>query len=215
MKLLRRSLSEVIGTFFLVLLIQVTVSMKSVDAALAITCGLIGMIYMGGHVFKAQYNPAVSLAFWMRKTFTAKEASAAVMAQLLGGFAGALMGGYLSGSTIAVTPGVSTSTGQFLVSEFLFTFALVQVILNVAITNPGNGFYGIAIGFIVFAGIVAVGPISGAAFNPAVAICLNLVNGTPEHIPLYLISTFAGGAFAAIVFGWMNPKEKSLNLVDS
>ena len=209
--LFRKSISEFVGTFFLVLLIQLTVSMKSVDAAFAIACGLIGMIYMGGHVFKAQYNPAVSLAFWMRKTFTGKEVAAAVAAQLLGGCAGAMVGGYLSGSTIAVAPGASTSTGQFLVSEFLFTFALVEVILNVAISSdhPNNGFYGVAIGFTVFAGIVAVGPISGAAFNPAVAIGLNLVHGTPEHIPLYLGSTLAGGAFAAIVFGWMNPHENS------
>ena len=203
-----KSLSEAIGTFFLVLIIQLTVSMRAVEAAFAISFGLIGMIYMGGHVFKAQYNPAVSLAFWMRKTFTAKEVVWAVGAQLLGGFAAAWVGGYLSGSTIAVAPGPDTTLGQFAVSEFLFTFALVQVILNVAITNPGNGFYGIAIGFIVFAGIIAVGPISGAAFNPAVAICLNLVNGTPEHLPVYLLSTFAGGAFAALVFGWMNPQER-------
>jgi aquaporin Z len=205
--MIHKSLSEFIGTFFLVLIIQLTVSMGAVEASAAISFGLIGMIYMGGHLFKAQYNPAVSLAFWMRKTFTAKEVGWAVGAQLLGGFAGALAGGYLSGSTIAVAPGEASTLPQFLLAEFLFTFALVQVILNVAITNPGNGFYGIAIGFIVFAGIVAVGPISGAAFNPAVAICLNLVNGTPEHIPVYLLSTFAGGAFAAVVFGWMNPKE--------
>jgi aquaporin Z len=143
----------------------------------------------------------------MRKTFTAREAGAAVAAQLLGGFLGALLGGYISGSTIAVAPGPEYSMGQFLLAEFLFTFALVQVILNVAITNPGNGFYGIAIGFIVFAGIVAVGPVSGAAFNPAVAICLNVVKGTPQHIPAYLVSNFAGAAVAAVVFGWMNPKE--------
>lgn len=207
--LLQKSISEVIGTFFLVLIIQLTVSMGAVESAFAISFGLIGMIYMGGHIFKAQYNPAVSLAFWMREVFTVKEASAAVLAQLLGGFAGALLGGVLSGSTIACAPNVNTTLAQFLLAEFLFTFALVQVILNVAITNPGNGFYGIAIGFIVFAGIIAVGPISGAAFNPAVALCLNLVNGTPQHIPAYLASTFGGGAVAAVVFGWMNPQASS------
>ena len=209
--LLNKSISEVIGTFFLVLIIQLAVSMEAVDAAFAISFGLIGMIYMGGHVFKAQYNPCVSLAFWMRKTFTPKEAGAAVLAQLLGGFAGALCGAFISGSTIPVAPSVDTTLAQFLLAEFLFTFALVQVILNVAITNPGNGFYGIAIGFIVFAGIIAVGPVSGAAFNPAVAICLNVVNGTPQHIPAYLVSNFGGAAVAAVVFGWMNPQLSTEN----
>ena len=65
------------------------------------------------------------------------------------------------------------SLGKALLAEFLFTFALMWVILNVAIAQgtTGNGFYGIAIGGIVGAGAYAVGPISAAAFNPAVTRC--------------------------------------------
>ncbi|MCV4698234.1 aquaporin, partial [Escherichia coli] len=61
---------------------------------------------------------------------------------------------------------------RWLVAEFVFTFALVYVVLNVATAKgtSGNSFYGLAIGFTVLTGAFAVGPISNGAFNPAVAV---------------------------------------------
>ena len=62
--------------------------------------------------------------------------------------------------------------GRSLVAEFLFTFALAYVVLNVATAKgtAGNSNYGLAIGFTVLTGAFAVGAISGGAFNPAVAV---------------------------------------------
>jgi aquaporin Z len=63
------------------------------------------------------------------------------------------------------------------VAEFLFTFALCWVVLNVAThkTTAGNSFYGVAIGMTVMTGAFAVGGISGGAFNPAVATGISLM----------------------------------------
>ncbi len=66
----------------------------------------------------------------------------------------------------------SLNVGAALLAVFLFTFALVYVVLNVATARgtEGNSFYGWAIGFTVMVGADAVGGISGGSFNPAVTI---------------------------------------------
>ena len=91
--------------------------------------------------------------------------------------------------------------------EFLFAFALVFVVLNVATTDAtaGNSYYGLAIGFTVTAGAYAVGFVSGAAFNPAVAIG-GLVVGlsTPTNAIVNIGGSFAGGIVAALVYKVMN-----------
>ena len=93
--------------------------------------------------------------------------------------------------------------GAFVV-ELLFTFALCYVMLNVATSKdqPGNGFFGLAIGFTVVVGAFAVGPVSGGAFNPAVAVgvtTMGLVNPV-TNIWIPLVADFAGGAAAALLF---------------
>jgi aquaporin Z len=97
-----------------------------------------------------------------------------------------------------------------MLAEGLGTFALVYTVLNVA-TAPatsGNSFYGLAIGFTVFAQAVAVGKVSGGAFNPAVAIgvaVLGLVNGA--NLWMYWLSEFLGAGVAAGFFLLLN-REK-------
>ena len=93
--------------------------------------------------------------------------------------------------------------------EVLFTFALALVVLNVATSkdHPDNSFYGLAIGFTVLAAAFAGGPVSGGAFNPAVALGHNIPAMDFGNILLYLIGPLAGGALAAIVFKIQNPHE--------
>jgi aquaporin Z len=96
------------------------------------------------------------------------------------------------------------------VAEFLYTFALCYVVLNVATAkaNTGNSFYGLAIGFTVLCGAFAVGSISGGAFNPAVATGLTVMGVSPiANIWVYLVAEFAGGALAAFVFKFLNPTD--------
>ena len=105
-----------------------------------------------------------------------------------------------------------------LIVEFLFTFALAWVVLNVATARgtEGNSFYGLAIGFTVVAGAFAVGGISGGAFNPAVAVGA-MVTGLFDwsNIWIYLLAEFAGGAAAAYAFVYVLPAEKAAGDVEA
>ncbi len=97
-----------------------------------------------------------------------------------------------------------------MLAEFIFTFALVYVVLNVATSKdqPGNQFFGLAIGFTVATGAFAVGNISGAAFNPAVAfgaMLMGVLNWGNFYI--YLIGNLLGAAVAAIAFAYLNPDD--------
>jgi aquaporin Z len=98
-----------------------------------------------------------------------------------------------------------------LIAEFIFTFALCYVVLNVATAKgtSGNPTYGLAIGFTVLAGAYAVGAISGGAFNPAVAVGVTLMGLSAwANIWIFLVANFAAAAAAAMVFKVINPTDK-------
>jgi aquaporin Z len=206
---MRKYLTEFIGTFFLVLTIGLTVTAGAPMAPLAIGSSLMVMVYMGGHVSGAHYNPAVSLALLLRgKMESVGEFVGYVASQLTGGIVAALATYVIVGQTLKVAPGDSASTLAALLVEILFTFALALVVLNVAASakTQGNSFYGLAIGFTIVVGAFAGGPISGGAFNPAVGTGPILVDamlggGSLAHLWLYLVGPFLGGVLGAGVFG--------------
>lgn len=206
---MRRYLTEFIGTFFLVFTIGLTVTAGSPMAPLAIGSSLMIMVYMGGHVSGAHYNPAVSLALFLRgKLASVGEFVGYVASQLAGAIVAALTTYVIVGQTLKVAPADSASALATLLVEILFTFALALVVLNVAASakTKGNSFYGLAIGFTITVGAFAGGPISGGAFNPAVGTGPILVDaavggGSLAHLWLYLVGPFLGGALAAGVFG--------------
>ncbi|MEM0962278.1 MAG: aquaporin [Bacteroidota bacterium] len=208
-------LTELIGTFFLVLTIGLTVLIGSALAPLAIAGILMTMIYAGGHVSGAHYNPAVTLAVWLRGKMPASEIAPYMAAQIVGAILAAFAAYAVTGDVLQVTPAEETGLGAFFLLELLFTFALVFVILNVAtsIETAGNDYFGLAIGLVVLAGALAAGPISGGAFNPAVAlgpILVDLFVGeglTVSGLWVYLVATFAGGALAAFVFRVQSPAD--------
>lgn len=209
--MIKKYITEFIGTFFLVLTIGCTVIPGSagVIAPLAIGAVLLVMIYAGGHVSGAHYNPAVTLAVFLRGRCTSKDLAPYWLAQILGALAAAFVAIFLVGSNAA--PMVIKNVPAALVAEFLFTFALAYVVLNVATAkaNSGNSFYGVAIGLTVMAGAFSVGAISGGAFNPAVAIgaaAMNLVSIT--DIWIHIVANLAGGVAAALVFKQINPSDK-------
>jgi len=195
---------EFIGTFFLVLAVVCAVNGlgdNSFMAPIAIGSALMVMIYAGGHISGAHYNPAVSIAVLIRGKMDSKDFAPYIIAQILGGSLAALIASKVFGFT--GTAG-SLAVAPALLAEILGTFALAYVILNVATTksNEGNSFYGLAIGFTVTAMTYTLGGISGGAFNPAVAIGITLAEmATWGDIWIYLLGTVAGGVLAAIVFG--------------
>lgn len=201
---------ECIGTFFLVLTIGLTVIPGSagVIAPLAIGSVLMVLVYAGGHISGAHYNPAVTLAVLIRGKCTMADVPVYLTAQILGAVAGALTAQFLVGSGTAAG---AIDVTKSLIAEFLFTFALAYVVLNVATSKgtSGNSFYGLAIGFVVMAGAFSVGGISGGAFNPAVAIAAPLMGLMDwNNIWIHISADFAGGALAAVVFNILNPDDK-------
>jgi aquaporin Z len=206
--------TECIGTFFLVLTIGLTVLDGTALAPLAIGSALMVMVYMGGHISGAHYNPAASLAILMRGKMESKELLPYWAAQIVGAILASLVVYASVGSTFAPAPASDASAMAALLLEFLFTFALCLVILNAATARAteGNSFFGLAIGFTVLAGAFAAGPVSGGAFNPAVGIGPILVDavmggGSLGALWLYLVGPLAGGAAAAIVFKMQNPDD--------
>jgi aquaporin Z len=208
---MNKYITEFIGTFFLLLTIgcSVVIGGAGVVPPLAIGSALMVMIYAGGHVSGGHYNPAVTLGVWLRGRCPAKDVVPYWVAQLIGAIvaAGALI--YLkseaSAKPITVRPGPS------FLAEFLYTFALVYVVLNSATAKAtaGNSFYGLAIGFTVMTGAFAVGTVSGAAFNPAVAIGISIMGLSAwSNLWIYLVANFAAAVVAAWTFKTINPEDK-------
>src|SRR5258707_647612 len=179
---MRKYVTEFIGTFGVVFTVGCAIFSGSPLAPLAIGAALMVLVYAGGHISGGHYNPAVTLGVLLRGKITLGDA-----------------GPYWAAQVIAA-----------MLAEFIFTFALVYVVLNVATSKdqPGNQFFGLAIGFTVATGAFAVGSISGAAFNPAVAfgaMLMGVLNWGNFYI--YLIGNLLGAAVAAIAFAYLNPDD--------
>ena len=207
---MNKYMAEFIGTFFLVLTIGCTGIGNGAGALapLAIGSALMVMIFAGGHISGGHFNPAVTLGVWLRGKCEAKDVTPYMISQIIGAVLAAFAVKFLKGGA-AVTP-LQPATLPALVAEFLFTFALVYVVLNTATAKgtSGNSFYGLAIGFTVLVGAFSVGNVSGGAFNPAVAVgisCMGL--STWPNIWIYLVADFVGGAVAAGVFKTLNPTD--------
>ncbi len=201
---MKKLLTEFIGTFFLILTVGLAVNMGAgVMAPIAIGSVLMVMVYAGGHISGGHYNPAVTLAILIRGRIAASEAMLYMLAQLVAAAIAALTVNYLIGDANDAVPVVVKDLVPLkaLIAELLGTFALAYVVLNVATAKgtEGNSYYGLAIGFTVTAMAYAVGPFSGGAFNPAVAlgaIVMKMANNTDSWI--YLAGCLGGGTLAAL-----------------
>ena len=207
---MRRYATELIGTFALVFTIGSTVlgGKPGVVPALAIGAVLMVMGLAGGHISGAHYNPAVSLAVFLRGRLDKKDLLPYWASQVLGALLGATAARYITDTSGPTMSFHGRAIGVALLAEFLFTYLLAYVVLNVATsTTPSdNTSYGLAIGFTVMAGAFAVGPFSGGAFNPAVAVgiwVMDLVNA--GSLWIYLLATLAGGTAAALSSKALNP----------
>ena|SRR5438445_279788 len=207
---MNKYITELLGTFFLVFTIGCTVVGNGAGALapLAIGSALMIMVFAGGHISGAHYNPAVTLGVWLRGKCKTKDVAGYMISQIAGALLAALAVKYLKAGA-AVAP-MNLAVLPALLAEFLFTFALVFVVLNVATTTgtSGNSFYGLAIGFTVMTGAFAVGNISGGVFNPAVAVGVSMMGLSAwTNIWIYLVADFAAGAAAALAFRVVNPGD--------
>jgi aquaporin Z len=207
---MNKYIMELLGTFFLVFTVGCTVVGNGAGALAPVAIGsaLMVMVFAGGHISGAHYNPAVTLGVWVRGKCETRDVPGYMISQIVGAMLAAWAVKYLK-SGAAVAP-ISVAVLPALVAEFLFTFALVFVILNVATAKgtSGNSFYGLAIGFTVMTGAFAVGNISGGVFNPAVAVGISMMGLSAwTNIWIYLVAELAAGAAAALAFEVLNPGD--------
>ncbi len=209
---MRKYVTEFIGTFGLVFTIGCAVMSGSPFVPLAIGAVLMVLVYAGGHISGAHYNPAVTLGVFLRGKIPLADAVPYWVAQLVAAFLAAWLAKFTVDPGVVHTLPTSGAHAVFsaMFAEFFFTFALVYVVLNVATSKdqPGNQFFGLAIGFTMAAGAFAVGAVSGAAFNPAVAfgaMLMGLLNWGNFYI--YLIGKLLGGTVAALAFRYLNPDD--------
>lgn len=202
---------EFIGTFFLVLTVGMTVlnpNGVALWAPLAIGFILAAMVYAGGHISGGHYNPAVSLAVFLRKKLDLQNLLGYWAAQFLAGLLAALTVIYLKGHG-EVQP-LQLDPMKALLSEFLFTFALCYVVLNVATAKEtnANSYFGLAIGITVLAGAYSVGAISGGAFNPAVALGISVMNLSHWiNLWIFIVAGALAAAAAVAVFNAAHDKK--------
>ena len=196
--------AEFIGTFFLALTICTAAVHGSAGeyAPFAIAATLMVMIYAVGYISGAHFNPAVTVAVWIRGACDKNDVAPYLGTQLLAGALAAFVSQELLFSETSVAS-IQMDTINAISAEFLYTFALVYVILNVATAEAteGNSYYGAAIAFVVLAGALTVGEISGGSFNPAVTGAL-YVSGVLElsDLWIHLVPQFLAGLVAVQAF---------------
>jgi aquaporin Z len=211
--------AELIGTFFLALIIGSTKITASPGAApFAIGFGLVALVYSFGAVSGAQLNPAVTIGLVARNKLNLYEAAYCIMAQLTGALlaGGVCYGLYNNDWDNVGYPSVSDDgrREEAFVAELLQTFALVTVVLNTATTKAqaNNSYFGLAIGFVVLSGALVIGNVSGACFNPAVAM-LTLLQRDYEDLWVFIFGPLVGGVAAGFIFRITNPTGSLLSAV--
>jgi aquaporin Z len=240
---MKKYIVEFIGTFFLVLTVATTAVLLGASSPLtplAIGSALMVMIYAGGHISGGHFNPSVTLGVWIRGRCDTKDVVPYIVAQLVGALIAVLAAKTLypeqfaaladvaakatKAAADATAAGTAVPAAKFasplsvILAEFLFTFALVYVVLNSATAkrNAGTGFYGLAIGFTVLTGAVAVGGVSGGAFNPAVAVGVSTLNsllGTCAQLSFgtiwqHLVGELLAAGTAGLLFRALNTDDQ-------
>jgi aquaporin Z len=208
---MKKYLVEFIGMFLFVLVVGMVVIDPGAGslAPIAIGATLMILVYAGGHVSGGHYNPAVTLAVWLRGRCAAKDVVPYWISQILGALIASQVVLYMKGNP-TVTP-AEIKLVPSLIAEFIGTFALCYVVLNVATAKAtsGNSFYGLAIGFTVVVMAFALGGISGGAFNPAIATGITAMHIEKlSNLWIYLVGDFAAAALAAVTFKFINPEDK-------
>lgn len=217
---------EFLGTFFLTLTVSMVTCGSLNDPQDEFTCVpkelggiavafvLMGFIFMGGHISGGHFNPAVSIGVLLRGQLPVTHCILYVLTQVVAALPAVACQHYITDGLIMLPPMQNTrSIGVLFLSEFLFSFALVTVVLNVATTqsNKDNSFYGLAIGTTVGSGAVSFGAISGGIFNPAVASGMMLNTAFHGHdvskLWIYWMAPVTAAIFSALVFRLTNRRE--------
>jgi aquaporin Z len=213
---MKKYTAEFIGTFALIfcgtgsIIINQETDGIITHPGIAITFGLIvmSMIYALGNISGCHINPAVTIAFTLAKKFPVKQVLPYVGSQLAGAFLASVTLGYLFpyNNTLGATLPSGAALQSFII-EFILTFFLMLVIINVATGSKEQGMVaGLAIGSVVLLEAMFAGPISGASMNPARSIAPAVVSGNIQHLWVYIIAPILGAAAAMPVCSFLNSK---------
>lgn len=215
---MKKYVAEIIGTFALVfsgtgaIIINQQTNGAITHVGVAITFGLVvmSMIYTLGNISGAHLNPAVTIAFTLAKKFDVKQVAPYIISQLAGAFLASLVHKYLFPTNEFLGATIPSGTAlQSFILEFILTFFLMLVIINVATGSKEQGmFAGLAIGSTVLLEAMFAGPICGASMNPARSLAPAIVSGHTEHLWVYLSATILGAAIAIPTWKFLNQKDK-------
>ena len=241
--LLKKMIAECIGTFVLVFVacgVAMATGGTLVGTALAFGLVIVAMAYSIGRISGCHINPAVSLALFIRKKISFEEFCGYVIAQVVGGFIGALAifgifkmaGVVLPGDACNYIVGWNgtdiTVGGTFgaIIAEVILTFIFVYVILNATDEEAGNSkiaglIIGLTLTLVHLVGITLTGTSVNPARSIATAFGALIYNGDASALAqvwIFIVAPLAGGALAALVFGLLHAKktntaEKEENLV--
>lgn len=207
----RKYLTEFIGMFVFMFAVFGIVASGAGVAATAIGVGgvLMVMVYAGGHISGGHFNPAVSTAACLRGALPPGDLAPYIVTQLVAALVAFLVGfGLWHDEYFGASVDLSGQILAAFLAELVFTFALCYVVLQTATSkdHEGNSFYGLAIGFTVAVGVVAVGAISGAAFNPAITFGLMLSGALAwKYLWVYWVAQILGAVIAAYAYKAVNP----------
>lgn len=213
---MRKYISEIIGTFAIVfcgtgaIIINQETGGTISHVGVAFTFGLIvmSMIYALGNISGAHFNPAVTIAFTVANKFDTKDVFPYIICQI----SGAILASFTLHLLFPVNEflGATLPSGselQSFVLEFILTFLLMLVILNVAHGSKEQGmFAGLAIGSVITLEAMFAGPICGASMNPARSLAPALVSTHLEHLWLYLLSPTLGAIASVVIWKYINKK---------
>jgi glycerol uptake facilitator protein len=170
-------------------------------------------VYVFGYIGGNHINPAVTVGLAARGFFPWKDVPGYVIAQVLGAVAGSFaIIGVLGQKAIDTGLGIASygdiSIAQAFFAEFLGTFLLVFTVFGVIHRKAAGGWFGLAIGFAVFAIIIVVAPATGASINPARTTGPMIVESlfSPSSVnwsqyPIYIIAELLGGVVGALLHG--------------
>jgi len=203
-------LAEFIGTFALVfcgtgaIIVNEVIPGSVTHVGIAITFGLIvmAMIYALGEKSGAHLNPAVTIAFTINGNFPVKEMGPYIISQLAGALAASAVLKILFPSSVLLGTTIpSGSNMQSFVLEFILTFFLMLVIINVAKGSKEQGlFAGIAIGSVVLLEAMFAGPVCGASMNPARSLGPAIVSGEIKQVWIYITAPILGALTAVVIY---------------
>jgi MIP family channel proteins len=212
--LLGAALAELIGTFMLLFFGVGTVlaiggaetASSKLTIGFAFGLAILAAAYTFGHISGAHLNPAVTIAFALTRGLPIPAAGIYIVAQLIGAVLGvlavdALLSDYNAVDISVTVPGEPIGDGQALLAEFILGFVLMMVVKGTATDDRSEGpAAGMAIGFTIVLGHLALIPVSGSSFNPARSFGSAVVAGNFDSFWLYIVGPVAGAVAAAFLY---------------